>query len=839
MANFWKESSGKTLTILQERLPTTVNLPLKDEYISELNYTIDVKIISGNLPAGMKLNGITVSGSPFEVAIDTIYTFVVRATQYGVSDDRTYKIVVVGPDSPEWITPKDSLPVGPNNTYYILDNAVIDFQLEAIDTDLEAGQVLEYFIEEGDGELPPGISLTKDGRLVGIVDPVIALEKNAGTGYYDANLYGRYPFDFGIPPDDQIASVSYNLTYYDINTQTPKKLNRYYSFIVSVTDLTTVVKRKFQIYVVGDDFLRADNTIMQIANGIFTADNTYIRVPIWLTPENLGFRRANNYITIFLDTIDPTSLSGIIVYSLRPTNPDGSVSALPAGMLLDTTNGEISGRVAYQAKVTKNYTFTIRAERIVADSTEKAYKDKTFKLTLLGEVNSTITWETPKDLGSVSSNYKSVLKIAANTNVPNANMVYTLEKGKLPSGLHLSLTGEIIGRIASFGTSDAPGVTIFDTRTFTLDDNKTTIDRKFTFTVKARDHFGYSATTKEFHLTITDPDGKLYSNIYIQPMLRSSQRSEYNNLITNNDIFENQFIYRPNDPSFGVQNKMKMLVYAGIESKSVQTFIAAIAVNHKRKKYKLGDIKTAVAKNPGTQTVAYEIVYIEVIDPADAVNQKTQKSLNVPNKKKITVDQSYYDTTLQNEENLDPDILELYARSGLLLHRFSDTLKVYARDGEKTISRPLRIGNRIYTDATVIIQRGSTDVSRIRPTPINTIKSDFSNLKVDSSNDGTRYISNITHMRENIKAVGMTEIEYMPLWMRTSQTGNVNILGYTKAIPLCYCKPGTSVEIFQRLQKAKISFNQYDFDIDRYVIDQTSGNSNEQYLLFHNYSVNV
>ena len=426
MANFWQTPSGTTLTILEEQKNTTYTLPLESSYVSEVGSSMTVSVISGNIPSGLKLNGITLSGSPFEVSIDTVYSFVVRATQYGVSDERTYKIIVVGPDNPQWVTPANSLPVGPNNTYYILDSAVIDFQLSAVDSDLAAGQSLEYFINEGDGELPPGISLTTDGRLVGIVDPILALEKLVGSGKYDAATYAASPYDFGERPDNGFDSFFYDIVNYDksIPSRSPKKLNRYYKFEVSVTDLTTVVKRQFQIYVVGDDFLRADNTVMQVSNGIFTADNTFIRVPIWLTPSNLGVRRANNYVTIFLDTIDPASLTGVIQYSLQSTNSDGTTSALPTGMTLDPSNGEIAGVVPYQADVTKVHKFTVRARRIVANSTEEAYKDKTFTLTLLGEVNSTITWNTAANLGTVASNYTSTLNINAASNVPNATILY-------------------------------------------------------------------------------------------------------------------------------------------------------------------------------------------------------------------------------------------------------------------------------------------------------------------------------------------------------------------------------------------------------------------------------
>ena len=842
MANFWQTPSGTTLTILEEQKNTTYTLPLESSYVSEVGSSMTVSVISGNIPSGLKLNGITLSGSPFEVSIDTVYSFVVRATQYGVSDERTYKIIVVGPDNPQWVTPANSLPVGPNNTYYILDSAVIDFQLSAVDSDLAAGQSLEYFINEGDGELPPGISLTTDGRLVGIVDPILALEKLVGSGKYDAATYAASPYDFGERPDNGFDSFFYDIVNYDksIPSRSPKKLNRYYKFVVSVTDLTTVVKRQFQIYVVGDDFLRADNTVMQVSNGIFTADNTFIRVPIWLTPSNLGVRRANNYVTIFLDTIDPASLTGVIQYSLQSTNSDGTTSALPTGMTLDPSNGEIAGVVPYQADVTKVHKFTVRARRIVANSTEEAYKDKTFTLTLLGEVNSTITWNTAANLGTVASNYTSTLNINATSNVPNATILYTKTAGKLPPGLSLSLSGEIIGTIRSYGSATVSGVTIFDTRTFTLDNNATTIDREFKFTATARDHYGYSAITREFTLKIKDPDSKLYSNIYFQPMMNSTHRAAFENIITNNALFDNQYIFRPNDPKFGIQRTMRMLVYAGIESKAVANFVAATAQNHKRKQYRLGEVRTAQAKTPGTQTVVYEVVYVEVIDPAEITGKKTKKTFSVSTQKKITVDQSYYDTHKKTGENLDPNGINLQLRTGPIKVDFDPNFTVGTRTGDVNVTaRPIRIGIRSGTDVTVTEIIGSSDPVRIRPVPINTVKSDYSGITVDGSLDSFKYISNVSNMRDNIKTVGTTEISYLPLWMRTSQIGSVNILGYTKAIPLCYCKPGKSADVLQALQKAKIKFNQFNFDIDRYVIDQTQGNSNEQYILFHNYMVNV
>ena len=373
MAIFWTTLSGNTLTTLDERVTTTYALPIKSEYLPLSSNNMTISLVSGSLPKGMRLSGENIVGTPLEVTRDTLYTFVVRAEQHGVIDDRTYSIIVTGADDPVWTTPADLLPVGPNDTFYIIDSAPLDFQLIATDTDLSAGDSLEYYIQEGDGELPPGITLTTDGRLVGVVEPILALDASSGSGKYDSNNFGNYPFDFGIRPDNGFDSFFYDTTIYDLSvpTRSPRKLNRFYEFIVSVNDGDTIARRKFKIYVVGDDFVRADNTVMEVDTGVFTADNTFIRVPLWLTPRDFGIRRANNYVTLFLDVLDTNELLGVITYTLQEINDDGSVSILPEGLHLDGTTGEIAGRVPYQPSVTKEYKFTVKASRFGPTTTRQ------------------------------------------------------------------------------------------------------------------------------------------------------------------------------------------------------------------------------------------------------------------------------------------------------------------------------------------------------------------------------------------------------------------------------------------------------------------------------------
>ena len=831
----WTERSGTKLTTLQERVTTSVALPV--------DAGATVTLISGTLPNGMRLSGTSIVGTPLEVPRNTDYRFVLRAVLDGQRQDRTYTIEVQGADAPEWITQEDLLPIGQNDTYYILDSAPVDFQLVAVDRDTSSGQRLRFFIGNNDGELPPGITLTEDGRLVGVVDPVLALEASAGSGFYDEANFDKYPFDFAIKSSQGFDSFYYDVTIYDYATPTnaPRKLNRFYQFTVSVSDGDTIARRTFRIYVVGDDFLRSDNTIMQVGTGIFTADVTHVRTPIWITPSDFGYRRANNYVTLFLDIIDPNSTTGVVYYSVVDNNPDGSPSILPPGTTLDTVTGEITGRVPYQPAVTKEYKFTIKATRASAGTSETADSDKTFTVKLLGEVNSVVQWITDADLGDISSNYVSTLKVEASTSVPNANMYYRLVSGRLPPGLELSFDGELIGKIRSYGTVDEPGLTVFDSASFVLDGNSTSIDRDYSFTVEARDQFGYSATTKTFNITVADPDDKLYSNIYFAPLLTRSQRDTFIQFISDPAIFDPEYIYRPQDANFGVQKNIRLLVYSGIETVLAERYVAAAAKNTKRKNYKIGNLKTAVAKEPGTNNVVYEVVYLEVVDPYEkdgkVANRITVKDDNkiLVNSVRTSPNDFNYDSIVRSEFPVATrnnsankiycdNLIEIYTREGTVQWLFGSDIYVQTNDaGEVECS----------------FTRGSTTNLFNRPVPENTVRADSDAILVSDPNKRVRYISNISNVRSTFRGLGRTERNYLPLWMRTAQEDSISELGYTLSIPLAYCKPGTSETVKAAIDFSEFDYRQFELDIDRFLIDSTEGDSEPKYIVFANYEFNL
>ena len=775
MLDIWSQPSGYSFGIKEERVNITLNLPLSATPAAGTTF----RVISGALPLGLRIDGFTITGVPAEVARDTIYTFCIRA-QHGIDiADRTFNMSVVGPDAPNFITPAGTLAMGTNDQYFVIDSSYVDFQIEVMDTDTAAGQTLSCFIASDGGELPPGLVLTSDGRITGFVQPALAITLKDGDGSFDSSYYDSVAYDFGYRPTNGYDSYIYDLVYYDFSlpSKPPKKLNRNYEFIVTITDGDTIAERKFKIFVVTDDHFRADNITYQAGTGMFTSDVQYLRAPIWTTPEFLGTYRAGNYVSFILDTYEALT-AGLVIYSMT----DAEIANLPPGVQFDPTTSEVFGVIPYQPAVIKTYSWTIVATRYGTND-DVVSTSRTFTVNTIGEIDSVITWNSPTSLGSVDANYISTLKINATSTITDAIVIYTVTAGNLPPGLTLNLDGEIVGKVNQYGTTGNPGLITIDGTDFTLDNNTTTLDRNYTFTVKARDQFGYSASTRDFTIVINTPNNRLYSNINVRPFLKIDQRKTWKSFITNSTVFTPTSIYRPNDPNFGVQQDLKMLVYAGIETREAAAYVGAMGLNHKKKKFLFGSIKKGTAFIPGTYDKVYEVVYVEMIDPLEPRGQKLPSRLNSLGVQKTTR------VTVDNAVN------------------FWDGREHLSRLGE----------DRPYHD---------------RPDPLITV--DSQGYMTSDQNPSVYFPNSISNWRERLANVGISERNYLPLWMRSIQPGEKQEINYVHALPICYCKEGTADDIILNIKHSGFDFKSIEYTVDRYIIDSVEGYTQDKYLVFRN-----
>ncbi len=419
----WTVSSGYNLGTYNER--ETIYLPLPATTIPGIRF----KIIAGYLPPGLEIIGSSITGTPFEVTRTTEYKFVVRATNGYEISDRTFIVNVQGPNAPNWLTPAGLLPIGSNNAYYIIDSSFIDFNLSASDTDTAAGQSLNFFIASGDGELPPGLILVPNGRITGFIQPLLAVPQNGDNGFYDVGLYDATAYDFGYRPTNGYDSFVYDFVTYDfsVNTLTARKLNRNYEFYVTITDGDTVTKRKFRIYVVGDDFFRADDVIMQAGEGTYTADVTYVRAPIFTTPSYLGLCRANNYQTFKIDIYEGFSELGPVTYELSTAN--ASISGLCLREL-HTDNRMLSTSIRY-----------VNSSGIPAIG---------YKVNFNGEFpGATPITYTVIDVEMLGGNiYRLTIDLPLQIEIPNNTAIFLGTASTIPPGMAFdSTSGEVFGTI--------------------------------------------------------------------------------------------------------------------------------------------------------------------------------------------------------------------------------------------------------------------------------------------------------------------------------------------------------------------------------------------------------
>jgi len=813
--NVWTQASGYSLGTFQESTLVTPAIQLPVNGTTGVAYNI----ISGQLPGGLRLVDSAITGSPYEVSRTTEFKFCVRASKNGEISDRTFKITIEGADVPSFITPSGSLPVGNAQQYFALDNSYVNYQLEVIDPDTAAGQTLNYFIAAGDGELPPGLQLTEDGRIVGFTRPIYSLQPTDGDGTFDSGYFDSVAFDFAIVSSNGYDTYIYDTVFYDFNVPTnqPKKINRNYEFTVTVTDGDSFVKRTFKIFVVADDYFRADNTASWLDNnGLFTADVTYLRTPIWLTPANLGIVRANNYVFIRLDVYDVPDSP--VVFTID------NVNNLPPGLNFDLATADLYGVIPYQPAITKTYTFTVTGTRYGEDG-ETASASRTFTIQIVGEVESTIYWNTSSNLGGINANFVSTLFIKATTSIPNAELIYTKISGKLPPGLELSQDGEIIGKVTQYGdyhlvgstvVVDRLGLTSFNYdqtknptssgKPTTFDGGKTTVDRVYKFTAQAKDQYGFSAVTREFVITVDTPNQLVFSNIITKPFLKLDQRTLWKDFINNPNIFTPSSIYRSGDPNFGVQEDMGLLVYAGIESTNAGAYVSAMGLNHKRKRFHFGEIKSAAAVMPGTTEILYEVIYVEMLDPLEVGDKKLPLAVKRSKRTdKITVD---------NDNS--------YWLGGFPYNKPTPTAGQQAKIDRLAIPAPTNVRRE------ELLTIDSTGVLTSDPNSVKYYPSSISNWQ-----------ERLKQARNSNGQLLAVERNYLPLWMRSIQPGTRDELGFKLAVPICFCKAGTASDIILKIKYSGFDFKNIDFTVDRYIIDSTDGYTSDKYLVFKNDRITI
>ena len=345
-------------------------------------------------------------------------------------------------------------------------------------------------------------------------------------------------------------------------------------------------------------------------------------------------------------------------------------------------------------------------------------------------------------------------------------------KANIPSLLNVEAVTDEANRVLSYsvtGGSLPTGITLSEQGNLigTIDPSDfTDSTRSFTFKVTVSDQYQDAATSKEFIVNVDIPFTKIeYGNMSGHATSFIDQNIFYS-IAQDPNINSVDNIFRPDDPNFGMRLKPNMLMMSGLEAQTLTAFQHQMEQNHAPKTLYFGDIKTAVAKE-GTDT-KYEVVYLEIKD-------------NLENNDGVAVSSSINLRDAVTKPLLGPRASSMIATAD-------------------------------YVDYEVTTDGGlSFNIAGSKVRFANQLSADLGFIE-------TVFPNAVANMRSRMKSLGHKEYDYLPLWMKTTQSGDLAPLGYVKAVPICYCKPGTSGLVKKRIIDKALNFKNIAFTIDRYVV---------------------
>ena len=553
---------------------------------------VNYRVIAGALPLGIECTTTgMLEGVPYVInGINNVNSrFAIRASTNTIPPrfaDRTFDFTVLSQVPPVFVTPAGNV-----GTFY--DGAPITpIQIQISDPNPGDNVVISLAA----GTLPPGLSLSPTGLITGYIVPLVPIDQTPG---FDATPFDQYAYDF------YINSLSTN-----------------YQFTLELNDGRETNIRTFEIYVYSRSSLTADTIDFTADNTFITADETPFYTPFLVNaePSNLGTVRSDNFWAYQFIGLDFDN--DVIEYVEHAI--DGSTSTLPPGTTLDLLTGWLYGYLPYQGATENTYNFEI----VVRKAYDPQYHSNPypFSLTLVGQVNTDVTWLTPSNLGTIINGSTSTLYVAAVNTLGGRPLPYRLDPSavnQIPPGLELLASGEIAGRV-TFNTF------ALDLGTTTFDRDTTTFDAKFTFTVNAYSQDGLVSVFKTFSITVLHVYGEPYENLYIKCMPPQADRDLINQLIQNQDIIPIDLVYRSDDPNFGVAKHVIYNHAYGLTAATYDAYVSSLVINHYWKNLVLGSIKTAQALDDAGNVI-YEVVYSQVIDNlVNDAGQSVSKSVTLP-----------------------------------------------------------------------------------------------------------------------------------------------------------------------------------------------------------------
>lgn len=321
----------------------------------------------------------------------------------------------------------------------------------------------------------------------------------------------------------------------------------------------------------------------------------------WITPSDLGV--IDNGSTSLLRVEAVNAGGRTLKYRLK----SGAYNSLPQGLELLPT-GDISGRVSFNGfsidlgTTTFDETFAVNRNLTTLGTTF----DSTFRFTVnayapeslvpLYSVRSVI-------VENGGSGYSSLNPPTITFSTPTGASGVVAQVGNIviSGGAIVSVT--VIE--AGYGYTTAP--------TITVTDPGGGVGAELTPIMQLSAINDTVSVFKEFRVRVFHRWDKPYQNLLLRAMPPLNDRQVLFDFLNDEEIFVPEWIFRPNDPFFGVAKNVTFVHTYGLLPETLDTYFQSLYLNHYWKNLVLGSIKTARALD-AQGNVIYEVVYSDIID---------------------------------------------------------------------------------------------------------------------------------------------------------------------------------------------------------------------------------
>jgi hypothetical protein len=871
----WQTAAG-SLGVIPEGVFYQQTLVAIDSDLGPVTYSV----IAGALPAGVQCTpsgqivGVptataSLQGVPISVNQDVTSKFVIRATATGRIADRTFELTVTGNDVPQFETPAGSL-----GTFY--DGDQVDIQILYSDDDPEDIARVSLVA----GILPPGLTVSLTGIISGYIEPATPLNQTPGfdKSAADAEPYDfvvtfvsrNYQFTLEVSDGKSSDLRQFTMFVYSRNEMTADttqitadndfvtadETNNRAPFLLNAepSSLGRVRSDNYFAYqFIGDDYDTEQisyaisvNTGFGLPPGLELDPSTgwlygpipdqgtteidysfnitvYQTQPVSQGVDCVSTSSTNNRITC-ISTLplassayrfpaNPTPLR--IPIKLSGTALGGLSTANETIYYVYRVYNEFDFDVVASPTSTTPVTLTTTAGIMVANPVI-ASEPYPFSLTIVGAIDSEITWLTNSDLGVIVNGETSLLQVEA-VNRGGRELEYRLASGEfnsLPQGLELLPSGDIAGR-ATFNTF------AIDLGATTFDSNETIWDSEFEFVVNA-----YAPDTQQL----------LYN---VSEILVVNGGSGYDTLSPPTIVFSTPI------GASAVQAIAGTVTIVGGSITSVQVsnagagYVDVASITIVEGFGGTGAALTAVMQPAGTRDVVsvfkafsvrvireynapYQNLYVLAMPPQDdrelVASLLNNQDIFVPEYLYRPTDPNFglsTQVTYQHAFGLAPDALDVYVESLYFNHYWKNLVlgsieTAVARDSNDNIVYEV-VYSRIIDSS---VNAAGQSVSKILTLP----------YAVEPVGGGpeitTVYPNSLINMRDQvIDTVGQISTG-LPLWMTSKQIDG-RVLGFTPAWVIAYVNPGRGRQIAYYLQtQFGEQLNRVDFKVDRYILDR-------------------